>query len=298
MNYENEIKALADAQKKVKQQELEAAKNSTLTTIQQEQNTLMPTYEKKRQDANVQSQLGARNFAEFFARRGQTNAGISRQAEASRMNTLGNTINDINTQENQSLQNFSNQRMNAETNYQNNLADAYGNIGLDLQKNLYDEKVRQDELRAKNAEPKNYSNTTIPYQSVLNAIPSGNKMVFNLADGSKLTLDKGINPFTGTINKDLYTKDDVTGKLVYDPSNAFSGGYQPNNYTVETNATTKSNKTAGQNYKVSKTGAVVGYNGQNQNVWKAGDSGEYVVWDGTQNKYIQLTKSEKKSLGL
>ncbi len=103
--------------------------------------------------------------------------------------------------------------------------------------------------------------------------------------GKKTTLKAGVNPFTGTINKD-------TGHGV------FNNGYQPNNI----NGT-----------KVERTGETVPINGREQNVWQLEGSEvlriraqqaakrgvtlptpDYYVWDGSQNKYVPVEKVNGK----
>jgi peptidoglycan hydrolase-like protein with peptidoglycan-binding domain len=77
-------------------------------------------------------------------------------------------------------------------------------------------------------------------------------------DGKERTYAKGVNPYTGTTNKD--TK-----------NGTFSNGYQPNNV-------------GGQ--KLSKSGITDVVNGVTQNVWQTPD-GKLWIWDGTQNKYFE-----------
>lgn len=86
--------------------------------------------------------------------------------------------------------------------------------------------------------------------------------------GKKTTLAAGINPFTGTKNKDV-----DKGK--------FSNGYQPNNIN---------------GVKLTKVEATINVNGNNQSVWKA--NGEYYFWDGKKNKYEALTTAEKIEVGI
>ena len=77
-------------------------------------------------------------------------------------------------------------------------------------------------------------------------------------DGKERTYSPGVNPYTGTTNKD--TK-----------NGTFSNGYQPNNVNGQ---------------KLSKSGITDVVNGVTQNVWKTPD-GKLWIWDGTQNKYFE-----------
>lgn len=96
--------------------------------------------------------------------------------------------------------------------------------------------------------------------------------------GKKTTLKKGVNPYTGTKNKDVL---DSEGN--YDKSKVFSNGYQPNN--VDGNKLSKVN------------GAEIRVNGNKQSVWKT-KGGMYYYWDGAKNKYEMLTQGELVSVGI
>lgn len=84
------------------------------------------------------------------------------------------------------------------------------------------------------------------------------KMSFRIG-GQTVTLDRGTNPYTKTYNPDC-------------ENGTFSNGYQPNNVNGS---------------KLTKTGETEYVNGVEQNVWKD-EQGNTWVWDGTQNKYIDV----------
>lgn len=79
-----------------------------------------------------------------------------------------------------------------------------------------------------------------------------------LIDGEYKSFDKGVNPYTGTINPD--TK-----------KGTFSNGYQPDNVDGK---------------KLKKSGIQDYVNGVLQNVWET-KKGKKYIWDGTQNKYLE-----------
>lgn len=292
------LKQLAEAEKKQKQTELAQAKTQALTEIGREEARIMPEFTKQKQTASVQSQIGAKNFAEFLAQRGQTRAGLSSQAELSRENVLGRTLGEIGTAQNQAAQQFANQRTDMETQYQNQLTNAYNQIGAQLSQNLYNERLRQEQMAREDAQRKqqfqqevylrNLSNrnsndrtgkintlqgTTLDRNAVLGmkGVPSkdGKSMIWSIpqSDGSitQVWFAKGVNPFTGAPpNKTLLTN----GK--YDPAKAFSNGYQPNTINGK---------------KIKSVGSIV-YNGQKQSIWQPVGSKTKYVWDGIQGKYI------------
>ena len=80
-------------------------------------------------------------------------------------------------------------------------------------------------------------------------------------DTEELKLEKGINPYTRTVNPDI-------GK---NGKNTFSNGYQPNNVGGK---------------KLTKTGDEIWVDGVRQNVWKTPDGTRY-VWVGTENRYVK-----------
>lgn len=89
-----------------------------------------------------------------------------------------------------------------------------------------------------------------------------------------------------------YNSDALTNGKV-DKNKVFSNGYQPNNY----NGTKlkSSGYTVSQVFGTGNTGST-GANIDNQTIWKAGN--KYLIWDGSQNKYIDVTsKMSKKSGG-
>lgn len=320
------LKQLADTEKKNKQIELEQAKAEALKTIGQQEATTMPTFTAKKQQASVQSQLGAKNLAEYWANRGQTNAGISAQAEMSRGNTLGNTLSDIGQSENAQQLAFNQARDTAQTSYQNNMTNFNNQIDQELTTNLYNDKLAQQEAQTKaqqqafenemkvrnynldyytatkpktGSEPKtifnsvgNFSNVTIPYTTdkvkpITNAVIDGKNVIYNLSNGSTLKFALGTNPYTGTINKDAFTYvQDANGKQVKTLS-VFSNGYQPDNVGgVKLNL----------NY--AKIPAIIENpaNGENVKVWTTGKN--YYYWDSTKNAYKALTVQDKIDTGL
>ena len=322
------LKQLAETEKKNKQIELEQAKAAALKSIEQEQATTMPTFTAKKQQASVQSQLGAKNLAEYWANRGQTQAGISQQAELSRQNVLGSTLGSIGQAEMAQQQAFQQQQQEAETSYQNQLTNFSNEVDQELTTNLYKDKIAQQEAAAEQEQyqqklaqqdfenqlalakynlsankqysssvPKtpltkqgNYSNITIPYTTdknkpITGAVVSGDKVVYQLSNGSTIKFDLGTNPYTGTLNKDAVKTvlNETTGKYEKVLS-TFSNGYQPNNV----NGTKLTN--SGASVENSKNGEAV-------KVWTTND-GNYYYWDSTSNKYNKLSSSDKKAIGV
>ena len=103
-------------------------------------------YQNARNQAAGASELAARNFAEYAAASG-LNSGAGGQAELARNVTLQNNLNDINTAEAEVYAELELQLSNAETEYNNAIAQAEASNDFALAESLYQEKVRvQQEL--------------------------------------------------------------------------------------------------------------------------------------------------------
>ena len=89
--------------------------------------------------------------------------------------------------------------------------------------------------------------------------------------GISATFDVGVNPYYGDMHEDLRNEDGE-----YDPSRAFSNGYQPNNIK-------------GKPLKLAEDKAI-NVNGQLQKVFKCGD--KYYTWDGKYNEYFEVIRVE------
>ena len=314
MDNEQYLKDLAEKQKIQRQTELDQARARATTELEQQEQKIMPTFQQAKQQTNVASQIGAKNLAEFWARRGQTSGGISSQAELSRQNVLGRDIGAIGQQERETATQFGQQRTMIGQEYEDRLSQARQGIDIDLASNLYGERqrqqdiARQDQLRQQQwsredsirrqsqaAKSQVHKGVLIPHdyavQNQVKGVPVNSTTMRYQVGNDFVELPKGTNPFTGTTNKDLL---DIKGKL--DLSKSFGNTYQPNNVG---------------GVPLQRSGVQANINGQPQNVWstqttsKSGFLGlgttttnNYYVWDGANNKYIKLNSNEKKDLGL
>lgn len=150
MDNEQYLKDLAEKQKMQKQTELDQARARATTELDQQQQQIMPTFERAKQQTNVQSQLGAKNLAEFWAKRGQTSGGISAQAELSRQNVLGREVGAIGQQERETETQFGQKRMAIGQGYEDQLANTRQAIDMNLAENLYGERQKQQEIARQN----------------------------------------------------------------------------------------------------------------------------------------------------
>lgn len=103
-------------------------------------------YQNARNQAAGASELAARNFAEYAAASG-LNSGAGGQAELARNVALQNNLNDINSAEADVYADLELQLANAETEYNNAIAQAEASNDFALAESLYQEKIRvQQEL--------------------------------------------------------------------------------------------------------------------------------------------------------
>ena len=86
--------------------------------------------------------------------------------------------------------------------------------------------------------------------------------IFRNSEGKTQAFGQGVNPYTGTKNKDA-------------KNGTFSNGYQPNNI----NGT-----------KLKNSGMSTNITGKNQTIWEA--NGKYWLWRGDLNKYIEVDVSD------
>lgn len=82
-------------QEKKRLQALESARQKALASLKAEKEQINPYYNQALSVVGGQSNLGARNLQEYLAQRGQTNAGVSAQAELNRQATLNTNFANI-----------------------------------------------------------------------------------------------------------------------------------------------------------------------------------------------------------
>ena len=190
------------------------------------------------------------------------------------------------------------------TNNQNIDSEYYNRYQTEYN-NIQNEKAQEEAIRQFNAqlaEEQRQYNESMAYQKEQDALDQANwEKEYALAQSSKksnssntnnnknnydLTGNNGTlsangkniinNPYTNSINPD-------TQYGVFDTGNG--SGYQPNN--VGGVKLSKSGMTVSEFFDSTGNVGSTGVNIDNQSVWSA--NGKYYVWDGSQNKYIDVT---------
>lgn len=125
---------------------LNAAYQSELAALDREEQGIGEQYQAARNNTAGASEQAKRGFAEYAAASG-LNSGTGSQAELARGVTLQNNLNTINTAEADAIADLQLQRAQAETQYNNAIAQAQAEGDYELASALYQEKVRvQDAL--------------------------------------------------------------------------------------------------------------------------------------------------------
>lgn len=280
-DYEADLNRLKEQQKQAAIADLDKQKNQSLSDLNAEEATIKPTYYKKKDTANVQNQVAAKNFHEYLVNSGRSNSGIGAQYEMSRQNSLQRSLNDLNTQEAADLADIARRKTDVNNAYNSGLTSANAQIEANYITNLlnerqkawereqaekqFNESVRQfntslSASRSSGGGGSSGSSNLLEWQpnNAYTATAQGNYITYTDKTNSsnKLTVPAGYNPFTGTYNSDV-------------ANGTFSNGYQPNNINGN---------------RLTSTGKTTTYNGQTQTIWKTSDGTKW-VWNGKTNQY-------------
>jgi hypothetical protein len=120
---QNAINSMKSAQIASAMASLAKARDSALSNLSVEKAAIQPAYYKKRNAESTQSQLQAKNFAEFMANRGG-NSGSSAQAELARGVALQGNIGALNEQEAGDYATNARRVADVQNAYENDLASA------------------------------------------------------------------------------------------------------------------------------------------------------------------------------
>lgn len=276
-DYETDLNRLKEQQKQAAIADLDKQKNQSLSDLKAEEATIKPTYYKKKDSANVQSQISARNFHEYLVNSGRSNSGIGAQYEMSRQNSLQRSLNDLNTQEAADLADVARRRTDVNNAYNSGLTSANAQIEANYITNLLNE--RQKAWERQQAE-KEFNESVRQFNASLAASRSSSSR-----SGSSSTKKYEVNTdyYQGDLNSDAQY-----GTFSTKDKNGIS--YQPNNIGVDKDGNVKylksSGKTVAQMYGAGALVGATGANLDNQTVWKYGKN--YYIWDGSQNQYVKM----------
>lgn len=299
---------LIDQQNQAKQNSLQSNENDRINAINQlnqGKDTVRQTALDNAKQANINRVLALRDNQNAMSRSGLSTQGIVGSQVNSINNNYGTNLNDILKTRASQLQDIDNQvnsankeydtnRLNLMNQYDQNIASLNNQIdqqALQQYNTIYQSYLnqKQQEAERERAELERQEairqfNIQLEYQKQQDAIKNAqtwaqiNANNSSFKDTNKRTTQIKTNYYSGDINPD--TQYGTFGTL---DSNGIK--YQPNNVGGE--------KLSNSGYKVSdlfgvgNTGST-GANIDGQKVWKT-KTGKYYTWDGSQNKYVDLT---------
>lgn len=140
-DYSPWLEEMNAAKKRSAMAELQAAYDSNIAALNRAEKGLAGEYQNARNQTVGDSERSKRNFQEYAAAYG-LNSGTGSQAELARNAVLQGNLNAINTHEADARADLDLQRVNAETEYSNAIAQARAEGDYQLASALYQEKVR------------------------------------------------------------------------------------------------------------------------------------------------------------
>ena len=143
------ISALADLQKQMKQQELQRARASALSSLNAEEAKTNQAYEAEIARTNRDNDVALKNYFENVANRGQTYSGSTSQGEIAFNVANKNNINALQTAQANALADIARRRQLAEQGYIDDLQSATNAIDLEVLKNRITQEESAKEAAAK-----------------------------------------------------------------------------------------------------------------------------------------------------
>lgn len=143
-DYSQYISDMNKARQEAARAQLKAAYDKNMAQLNRTAEQIPVEYQNARNQAAAQSDLQAQNFNEYAAARG-LNTGAGGQAQLAFRNALQGNLSSLDQAEASSLADLELQRSQAETDYNNAIAQANAQGNYELAQQLYAEKVRVDE---------------------------------------------------------------------------------------------------------------------------------------------------------
>ena len=263
-DYEADLNRLKEQQKQAAIADLDKQKNQSLSDLNAEEATIKPTYYKKKDTANVQNQVAAKNFHEYLVNSGRSNSGIGAQYEMSRQNSLQRSLNDLNIQEAADLADIARRRTDVNNAYNSGLTSANAQIEANYITNLLNE--RQKAWERQQAE-KEFNESVRQFNASLAASRSSRSSSGRSSSSSNKKYEVNTPYYQGDLNSDAKYG-------TFSTKDAYGVSYQPNNIGKDKNGNVKylksSGKTVAEMYGAGSLVGATGANLDNQTVWKYG----------------------------
>ena len=165
-DYSDYIQAMAQAKREAAIGRLQTAYEKNLARLDQTKGEIAPAYEAARNRAAGQTAQSRRQFNEYAAAHG-LGSGLGGQAQLALSNNLQGTLSELSAREADAVSRLELERAQAEVDYNAALAQAQSEGDYELARQLYDEKVRQDEELAQWAKwqaQQDYQNSYFDWQ--------------------------------------------------------------------------------------------------------------------------------------
>lgn len=165
-DYSDYIQAMAQAKREAAIGRLQTAYEKNLARLDQTRGEIAPAYEAARNRAAGQAAQSRRQFNEYAAIHG-LGSGLGGQAQLALSNSLQGTLGELSAREADALSKLELERAQAAVDYNAALAQARSEGDYELARQLYDEKVRQDEALAQWAKwqaQQDYQNSYFDWQ--------------------------------------------------------------------------------------------------------------------------------------
>lgn len=287
----------------------EASKNDVVNSYNNEIKKAQSDYNEQKQLNEIQKYVNEREIAEKIANDGLNMSGLNETKIAETQLSYDNNKSKIDTAMNKAIENFKIQ-MNAKLNDieekrlkdETSLRQKYDNTVLKAAKDEYNTEVKAETARYKaDLKASSKANSAIKsevytYSRTVKDNMDNSISIFRNSKGKELKIETGKNPYTNTLNtaagngnkkwadiKDNYMlEDSQKAAALY---GTFENGYQPKGVVFN-------NKHYG---KIKGYADIITTDyGTRQKIWEtSGESGitRYWLWDGTQNSYFEVKKS-------
>lgn len=298
---------LIDQQNQAKQNTLDALENqrtNSINNLNASKDTINQTALDNAKQANINRMLSLKDNNSAMNRAGLSSQGVVGSQVNSINNNYGTNLNEILKNKANQLQDVDNQinstnlqydtnRINSINEYDSNIASLQNQIdqqALSQYNTIYQQILaqKQQEYQNQQAEAERQEairqfNEQMAYQKARDAESDRqawakiNASKINFTDSNSSSKRIKTKYYEGNINEDTkYGTFDTldTNGVKYQPNNVAGAKLYESGYKV-------SDLFTSPNY--GKTGANI----DNQNVWKTKD-GKFYVWDGSQNKYIDM----------
>lgn len=265
----------------------EASKQQLLNTLNKQASTVDTTYQTDAQSAYINKMLGGQTLQNQMQRLGLANSGYGVGQVLANENTYGKNLTALQTARDTSMDTINTSKATTESEYAQKIAELQAAQATATNEN--EKYIAEQTLAAYNQAYSNYLNNLSTQASIADS--SGAPFEDNgpVTDTGVPTIKTDF--YQGAINQDALTNGVYDSTKVFNTSDANGVKYQPNNVggSALSNSGLKVKSVYGSTAYGSSGASLAG-----QKIWKSAN-GNYFVWDGSINDYIDITNDVKAS---